>query len=112
MEKKNRKVICIPGDEFQAYEQVIFVMKEKNTGLNIRSKGRIDFVQEAEKIISAKLKEGNKAIQKAQKDAVLQRHEGIQQIIIKNGSNLDTLINLFVISACIILACTMLYVTG
>lgn len=108
--KKTRKVICVQGDESKEYEQVIFVLKDRANTKKKSPAAKMDFVLEAEKIINAKLQQGKKEIQKMQKNAVLQMENGIQQIIIKKGTRLETALNVFLVSSSFLLISVLLYV--
>jgi len=109
MDKQNKKVICIRANEDKDYEQIIFVMKDENGTQIMKNKGRLNFVQEAEKIINEKLERSG--IQKVQQNAVIKRDDTITQLIIKRSSTFDVALNICMLFGCLFLTAALVFLT-
>ncbi|MDL2248169.1 hypothetical protein LJB89_00530 [Tyzzerella sp. OttesenSCG-928-J15] len=101
MSKQNKKVICIKAEDDKIYDQVIFIMKNDEKGPNITGREKINFVNEAEKIINNKL--AKTGINKIQQSAVLKKEESITKLIIKKSSTVDVIMNICLLFSCIFL---------
>ena len=107
MEKEQKKVICIKADKDKDYEQIIFIMKDEAKANAMKDKGRLNFVMEAEKIISSKFDDGN--IYKEQKNAVLEKGDGVNRLVIKQSSTFDIVLNAAMMIGCIFLVGALLF---
>lgn len=109
MEKEQKKVICIRADGDKDYEQIIFVMKDEAKARSMKEKGRINLVMEAENIISSKFDSGN--ICKEQKNAVLERGEIVDRLVIRQKSTFDIVLNACMIVGCIFLVAALVFLS-
>jgi len=107
MEKEQKKVICIKADKNKDYEQIIFVMKDEAKAQAMKDKGRLNFVMEAEKIISSKFDDGS--IYKVQKKAVLEKGDGVTRLVIKQSSTFDIVLNVAMMVGCLFLIGALLF---
>ncbi|MCL2564632.1 MAG: hypothetical protein FWE24_02325 [Defluviitaleaceae bacterium] len=107
MKKEQKKVICIKADENKDYEQIIFIMKNETKANAMKEKGRLNFVMEAEKIINTKYDDGN--IYRGQKNAVLEKGDSVNRLIIKQSSPFDIVLNVAMMAGCIFLIGALLF---
>ncbi len=108
MADTNEKVILIKGDGSKWFQQAIFVLNP-----NFASVSNIDFVQEAEKIISSYMSGKNKAaittaysatkpVQKTVLPTPAPRTKA--PVIKKQGNTFDILINSIMLVCCLMMA--------
>jgi len=92
MQEDNKKVIMIDGKNSEWYEKAIFIMRgDVNTGSK-----PVDFINEAEKIISSYIIKSASAI-----------NEIKSKTKINNDKKFDTILNVCLVCSIIILAVTV-----
>jgi len=104
MQEKNKKVISISGDKNSKYEQVIFIMKNKN-----EEKRVVDFVEEAEKIISGYSNNNKDIIKRELKGASVETVNGVKTLVIRKSRAEDVVLNIIILLSCIALAVLLIY---